>query len=170
MYTLKFESFIDPENYPVDRIVLYVVRDGSTVLYVGVSKSNVWGRWFGSYGRMQKNFYDEWVARDSIATHIVRNMPMSLSFEVDLWAIAESIDFLGSQSADLDIVENEMIVALLPKFNYIGNSPGRNYEGYKAKEYLQYIQGHQSAIKNKTSRPPVELDSESIPTEDDIPF
>jgi hypothetical protein len=171
MYTLQFKEFLNPDKFPHDNITLYILRDGKKVLYVGISKANVWNRWFGSFGRMHKNIYGEWITSDSISIHIVGNMPKSLDFEIDLWTLDESIIFLGSKSGDLESVENEMIVALLPQFNYVGNFHNGVHEGYKITEYLQYTKDHQSKIKNRANifRAVPEDTSETL-IEDDIPF
>lgn len=175
MYTLSFKKFMEPENFPNDRIELYVIRDGNKVFYVGISKANVWNRWFGGYGRMQKNIYGEWVTHDSISNAVLKNMPKSLKWSVDLWVASECAIFLGSLSKDLMDIENQMIVALLPKINVTGNSKEfeDRYNGYRIKDYISYIKSNRSKIakRTKTVKKNNVIDIVSLPMEDDtIPF
>jgi len=179
MYTLPFEKFIDPDYFPESKIVLYVVREKEHIYYVGISKTNVWYRWFGANGRMVKNIYDKWISYDSIGNHIIQNMPKSYKWDIDLWTAEESNQFLDSSSTNLKDIESEMISAVLPSINFIGNS--RDYsnenDSHKLDKYLEYIKSHQEKIlkrsKIRTSKNELnlsEMDMMEIPPEDDIPF
>jgi hypothetical protein len=180
MYTLSFEKFVDPDYFPDDKIVLYVVREKENIYYVGISKTNVWYRWFGANGRMVKNVYDEWISYDSIGSHIIQNMPKSYKWDIDLWTVEESNQFLDSSSANLKDIESEMISAILPSINFIGNSRDyRNeYNGHKVDKYLEYIKSHQEKIVKQSE---IRAEAKKIdfgesefmaelPPEDDIPF
>jgi len=76
-------------------------------------------------------------------------------------------------------IESEMISALLPSINFIGNSRDYNNENdpHKLDKYLKYIKGHQEKIvkrsKIRTSKNELnlsEMDMMELPPEDDIPF
>jgi hypothetical protein len=179
MYTLSFKKFTDPDYFPNEKVVLYVIRDNDQVFYVGISKANVWYRWFGANGRMVKNIYEEWVSYDSIGNHIIRNMPKSFRWNVDLWVADETIAFLGSSNTDLKDIENEMISALWPSINSIGNSRefAGQHQGYKLKGYLEYVKNHREKIVKhselRTASKKIdlsEIDIMELPPEDEIPF
>ena len=179
MYTLSFEKFMDPDNLSYDNVVLYVVRNNDEIFYVGISKVNVWYRWFGANGRMIKNVYNEWISYDSIGNHIIRNMPKSFIWDVDLWTANECVTFLSSSNTDLKDIENEMISALLPKINLTGNSKDftSEYDGYRLKDYLEYLKNHQEKIAKRSELRAAskeidlsEIDFMELPPEDDIPF
>lgn len=179
MYTLSFEKFTDPDYLPDEKVVLYVVRDNDKIFYVGISKANVWYRWFGANGRMVKNVYDEWISYDSIGNHIIRNMPKSFMWNIDLWTADECVAFLGSSSTNLKDIENELMAALLPEINYIGNSREftSEYNSYKLNEYLEYVKSHQEKIAKRSELRAAskaidlsDIDIMELPPEDDIPF
>lgn len=179
MHTLSFEKFTDPDYFPDGKIALYVVRDNEQIFYVGISKASVWYRWFGANGRMIKNVYNEWISYDSIGNLIIRNMPESFTWNIDLWTADEAVTFLNSSSTNLKDIENEMISALLPSINLIGNSREftSEYEGVRLKDYLEYVNQHQEKIvKQSEVRAEAkkidlsELELLELPPEDDIPF
>lgn len=178
MHTLSFEKFTNLDYYPIGNIVLYVVRENNKILYVGISNAGVYNRWFGSQGRMTKNIYDEWVTYDMIGNLIVDNMPKSFKWSIDLWTLGEVSGFLGSSSADLKCIENELICALLPSTNVIGNSKDyiNKYVGSRTKEYLAYVKSHKektekkSVIKARKIIKAGKIDFMTLMPEDEIPF
>jgi hypothetical protein len=179
MYTLSFRKFTDPGNFPNDNVKLYVVRDRRDFLYIGVSKKNVWGRWFNqSRGRMRKDVYGNWVTHDAIGAYIARNLPGSLKWQVDLWRIDECADFLQTPSTYLFSVESFMIAALLPRINRQGNTSIFSAEYYNSRReyYFDYIDGRRIKWTSSATAVISEGRKESraqefgLPTEDDIPF
>ena len=170
MYTLSFEKFTNPGNMPKDNIVLYVVRNKKNILYVGMSRANVWNRWFGYSGRITKNIYNELVYHDAISMMIVNGLPDSNKWSIDLWTKEECASFLGCKSDDLRSVESELIASLLPKINVIGNSVyDFTCKGDRVYQYFEYIRNNrQKATKEK--KPEIIKWTGEILPETDIPF
>lgn len=108
LITLTFSEFANPDNFPDDlEVELYVLREGDGFLYIGISQRNVWNRWFGNFGRMQKGHDGGWIAHDSVGAAIVRNLPASLRWEIDLWGIEECLQYLGWDYFYKDGFDNE---------------------------------------------------------------
>ncbi len=170
MYTLQFNDFMDADKFPSGNLVLYVVRNKSNILYVGISKSGIWNRWFGSRGRLTKNIYDEWLYTDSISSFIVKNMPQSLKYSIDLWTIEECRDFLSITDTHLRDVENSMIADLFPSINFINNTRSNFPVGIKVKEYMTYIKLHKQIYKNKVLQSTFSSSNGLILPEEEIPF
>ena len=85
MITMTFSKFTNPDNFPDDDdIELYVLRKSKKILYIGISESNVWNRWFGNRGRMYKNAGGYWNGSDTTSISIIQNMPASLRWNIDL--------------------------------------------------------------------------------------
>lgn len=156
MITLTFKDFSNPENFPDNvGIELYVLRNKQEFLYVGISKSNVWNRWFGSRGRMWKVFdrngnHIGWNSTGYVGITIIKEMPESLLWEIDLWSLKECVEFLGipfiedfpliksSQFGhiyDIKEIEPKFISKLSTKLNSIYNSNSFPDNDFKEKYF-----------------------------------
>lgn len=170
MYTLSIENFCNSKSLNISSGI-YIVRKKKEILYVGISQ-NILDRWFGLRGRMIKNIYDEWVSYDAISNEIIKNMPKSLGWNIDLWSIEEGSRFFDNPTTELREIETEFIVVLEPKINYIGNTINE-YSNNKVKQYFDYIKNNKEKIihiaKNRSNKCQ-SLFITDIPQDDDIPF
>jgi hypothetical protein len=111
---------------------LYIVKRYNEILYVGISRANIWNRWFGGRGRIRKNAGGYWYSTDSIGSEIVENMPNSLCWMIELWTqedckklfAADIINkgYHSSDRCDITVYEPMMIAKLSPSFNRTYNS------------------------------------------------
>ena len=88
MKSMKFGDFRD--NYDIDPGFhdLYIIKNDQVVLYIGISKENIWNRWFAtSYSHIQKNYYGQWFGCSTIGRRIVYNMPESDNWIIELWSL-----------------------------------------------------------------------------------
>jgi hypothetical protein len=111
--TMTFEEFMGLEREPIHN--LYIIWDDNKALYVGISKSGVWGRWFGRRGRMYK-IGQNWAAEDTIGQTVIKNFPASLKWRVEL----RYYGVLNNE--DLRYNESCLIGELHPSFNSTYNS------------------------------------------------
>src|ERR1043165_96031 len=111
--TITFSQFLE-RQYPQGKHNLYIIWHGKQALYVGISKSDVWGRWFTtSYSHMYFAG-GVWSGNSPIGTVIQRNFPKSLKWKVELRHYSTS---LWSSGEDLEAAEHRLIVELRPLFN-----------------------------------------------------
>lgn len=117
---------------------LYVIRNGDDILYVGISKSGIWNRWFGGLGRMKK-INGRWWWKDLISREIIEHMPESLKYTIELYSLDELFeifkDEIGERYTDnawreatwrLSDLEAMMIEKLHPALNVQNNRYGRD--------------------------------------------
>jgi len=125
MDTLTFEKFMSGD-YPDDDYSIYIVRDNAEVLYIGISRDNIYDRWFtASYSHIIKFADGALMGRSTIGEVIVGNMPNSLQWSIDLLSIEDCIKLLGDKSPckseydnnALDKLERYLISELNPLFN-----------------------------------------------------
>ncbi len=128
MITITFQSFfegkwVDRDN---ERYELYVVRNHKDILYIGISQSDIWDRWFGGFGRMKKNAGGYWYSTDTIGRNIIENMPDSLNWSIELWTLEDCIKLFGDkikkmgfsiERSDIKDYEKLMIQELWPELN-----------------------------------------------------
>ena len=146
MKTLTFETFANSEDdfiyVPIynDR-KLYVVRNGNAFMYIGISETCIWERWFSQ--RKSHMFITHslnLVGRSNIGAVVQENLPESLSWSIDLWAMPDLLDFLEvsytyeNEQYHIDDerywfkwckvkhLEEVMIKYLCPKVNIMGNN------------------------------------------------
>lgn len=86
MIAISFDKFARGD-YPPEEYELYVVRDGDSVRYVGISSSGIGHRWFGGqgWGHMFKTVGGQWYGYSSIGREIVSRMPESMNWTIELW-------------------------------------------------------------------------------------
>jgi hypothetical protein len=90
MHKIKFGDFMEasyPDRYDQDAW-LYVVRNGSNVLYVGVTRSGIHNRWFGSgFSHMyyERFITQTWNGNSSIGSYVANNLPGSREWIIEFW-------------------------------------------------------------------------------------
>ena len=133
MLNLSFHEFMIGD-YPDQDLHLYVVRTYNEVLYVGISTSNIWNRWFSARNaHMVQVVGSSWIGNSAIGQAVCENMPESLEWTIELWSLEDCAGFLDDKmfsKGRLNIrdVEPLMIQKLLPKLNVIYNAPRSNRE------------------------------------------
>ena len=95
MKTLTFRDFMNG-NYDDDDYSIYIVRDNSNVLYIGISRGNVYNRWFSTDYCHISRFSNGAIRGNSIIGQaIANNLPISLDWSIDLWRVEDCIKLLG---------------------------------------------------------------------------
>jgi hypothetical protein len=120
-------------NYKKGNFSLYVLRDGKTVLYVGISKVDIWDRWFGNLTPHMEVFKTEkhqvFRGNTRAGRSVAENYPESIKWTVELWTVDDCKEYLLSFGvdktylSDLLSVEREMIRQRKPLYN-VQNSVG----------------------------------------------
>jgi hypothetical protein len=90
MIELTFEDFHEG-NFLEEGFVLYVLKNGlDDVLYVGISKKNIWSRWFAFGGHM---IWDgkHIIGQSAVGQKIFDHLPDSLNWKIQLWRLALGI-------------------------------------------------------------------------------
>ena len=132
MIELSFIDFYE-QNYDYQDYCLYVLKNGlGDILYIGISKNDVWQRWFGWGGHMTwdgKVIYGE----SPVGVKIENHLPDSLSWKIQLWTLQDCINFcrneLPTDTLEITIHEIEPIIIrkLSPALNGIYNlKPGKD--------------------------------------------
>lgn len=129
MIAITFRDFYNERyNEPDDGYSIYVIKDGETALYVGMSRVSVYGRWFGFGGHMMhgKGGYPVAVS-DTISQRIETNYPESADWIIELWTVSDCIEFLSlyqdvallhrMKQRQTENVEAAMIKQLKPLYN-----------------------------------------------------
>jgi hypothetical protein len=126
MISLTFENFRNgsyPEEFDVDA-ELYVVKNETKVLYVGISHQGIWNRWFSRLGHMPTNAYGEHYYTSLIAREILEKEPESMKWIIELWTKEDCIRFINDESIKcapdaikIDSLEPRMIEKLKPFWN-----------------------------------------------------
>jgi len=111
-------------NYkdPLEPYQLYVVRKASQVLYVGISESNVWNRWFsGTFSHMPINIHGEYDGITRIGIEISRDIGHLSEYRIELWTLKDCMEYckdsLLSDKCDIHDVEPLMVQAWRPVLN-----------------------------------------------------
>lgn len=135
MIELEFMQFHE-QQYQEEReegYELYILKNGlGDILYVGISSSNVWERWFGWGGHMTwdgKVIYGE----SPVGVKIENHLPDSLMWKIQLWTLKDCLEFcrkdLPVDTTEITIhdVEPIMIRKLSPSLNATYNlTPGKD--------------------------------------------
>jgi hypothetical protein len=132
MIELSFLEFHE-QQYPAQPFCLYVVKNANAdVLYVGISLTDIWERWFGWGGHMT---WDKHViyGESPIAVNIENHLADSLNWTIQLWTLVDCVEYcrgeLGESASESKIQDLEpvMIRKLSPALNTIYNqNPGRD--------------------------------------------
>jgi hypothetical protein len=139
MKSLTFKEFIDGKYVDDDDYAIYIVKNNADVLYVGISRDNIYNRWFtAEHSHIVRTANGTAIRGNSaIGQAIVENLPKSLEWTVILLTEAECIERLGDRSPckseydnnALTKLERYLISKLQPLFNATHNTqqPIGNY-------------------------------------------
>jgi len=142
MIEITFEDFLD-HNFPEDgeeSFELYVMKNGlGNVLYVGISRNNIWNRWFAFGGHI---LWDGKyvIGQSAVGQKIVDHLPDSLKWKIKLWTIEDCIKFCNDilpplRRYTIELAEPYMIKKLSPILNINYNlSPGSDTTPKSKKE------------------------------------
>lgn len=111
---VKVKQFVLLEDCPADwkKLDLYIIRDESTVFYVG--QSHV------AFNRVWDHIKNGYKARSEVGLFILCNWPRSMNYEIELLS-SRSSDF-GAVGNDLLKAEEMLIKRYRPCFNITQNS------------------------------------------------
>ena len=140
MIELDFQQFHD-QKYREKRYELYILKNGlGDILYIGISKNDIWQRWFGWGGHMTwdgKVIYGE----SPVGVKIENHLTDSLHWKIQLWTLQDCVIFcrneLPTDTLEITIHEIEpiMIRKLSPALNGIYNlNPGKDTTPKSQKE------------------------------------
>ena len=140
MIELDFQQFHD-QKYRERRYELYILKNGlGDILYIGISKNDVWQRWFGWGGHMTwdgKVIYGE----SPVGVKIENHLPDSLSWKIQLWTLQDCVNFCRNElpidTLEITIHEIEPIIIrkLSPALNGTYNlNPGKDTTPKSQKE------------------------------------
>ena len=140
MIELTFEQFHE-KQYQEEGFRLYVVKNRhNDVLYIGISTTNIWERWFSWGGHIVwdgKVIYGE----SPIGTKIEDHLPDSLRWKIQLWTLDDCIQFCRAElpkdisALTIHQIEPIMIQKLSPAFNVTHNlQPGKDTSPKSKKE------------------------------------
>jgi hypothetical protein len=140
MIELDFQQFHD-QKYREQGYELYVLKNGlGGILYIGISKNDIWQRWFGWGGHMT---WDGMViyGESPVGVKIENHLPDSLKWKIQLWTLQDCVKFcsneLPSDILETTIHEIEPIIIrkLSPALNGTYNlNPGRDTTPKSQKE------------------------------------
>lgn len=157
MITLTFKEFAYSEDlidFGTLDLELYVVRNKQNILYIGISKSGIYRRWFLEHSPHM--FSDTLFGNTRIGIRIYNNLPNSAKWNMDLWSPTDVMEFLeikysweekdgkyrildpiteSFRLCDIKYLEELMIRYLVPKVNIMGNNWKEPNE-YFLKKYL----------------------------------
>ena len=117
--TLSFGKFIKGD-YQLGHRNLYIVWRGKQALYIGISRTDIWGRWFGRGGQSHMYFSQKysgtleggrWQGLSPIGIVIVNNQPASMRWRIEL----RYVPFMDRW--DLEEEEKKLIHEIHPLFN-----------------------------------------------------
>jgi hypothetical protein len=64
---------------------LYIIWRNNQALYIGISTRGAWSRWFSGWSsHMGRNVFGKWYGCSPIGEEVVRNLPDSLQWGVEL--------------------------------------------------------------------------------------
>jgi hypothetical protein len=141
MIELDFESFCNQDYVSDQHYQLYAIYNGQgDPLYIGISRQNIWLRWFGFGGHM---IYDRGrlLGLSGIGAKIVDHLPDSLRWKIQLWTVEDCIEYCkdilpsAGRKLSIDVIEPFMIKKLSPILNGTYNlNPGKDTTPKSRKE------------------------------------
>jgi hypothetical protein len=165
MLTLSFKDFAEPSTDLGEDHEMYVLRNDDDILYVGISVSGIWTRWFNNPSS-HMNYYEGGLIVGKFSTvgqMVEQNLPDSLSWKMDLWSVQDGLHFLEVDGnypgihmgkeylitpelrdnswvsrADIKIIESWFIRLLHPEYNVSENNMLRNEKFYK--KYFKFVE------------------------------
>ena len=145
MIELDFLQFHE-QKYRENRYELYVLKNRlGDILYIGISKNNIWERWFGWGGHM---LWDGNVVygESPIGVRIENHLPDSLKWKIQLWNLKDCLIFcreelpLDASKITIHDIEPIMIQKLSPALNGTYNlNPGKDSTPKSKKEIERQI-------------------------------
>jgi len=129
MIEITFWNFYK-QNYQDNGFCLYAMKNGlGGTLYVGISKVDIWERWFGGRGHVtwDENYIS---GNSSVGEKIVDHIPDSLSWKIQLWTLNDCLEYCKEEaikrnSHTIQDAERLMIRKLSPMLNRTYNlNPG----------------------------------------------
>jgi len=140
MIELDFQQFHD-QKYREQGYELYVLKNGlGDVLYIGISKNDIWQRWFGWGGHMTWDgnvIYGE----SPVGVKIENHLPDSLNWKIQLWTLQDCVNFCRNElpidtlAITIQEIEPIMIRKLSPALNGTYNlNPGKDTTPKSQKE------------------------------------
>jgi hypothetical protein len=139
MIEITFDDFHE-HNFHEEGFMLYVLKNGlGDALYVGISRNNIWSRWFAFGGHM---IWDGKyvIGQSAVGQRIVDQLPDSLKWKIQLWMLQDCIEFCNEilpplRQYTIDVVEPFMIQKLSPTLNGSYNlRPGKDTTPKSKKE------------------------------------
>lgn len=111
MVDITFAEFYAAQYDDSHDVGVYVVKNG-VPLYVGMSTSNVWNRWF--YGTFRSHLdldtQNQWFGYTPIGRMIARNMPASWEWHIELWRVEDCASFFTGELKRLGFVPDRLCV------------------------------------------------------------
>ena len=130
---LTFREFADGNWSEMDDrqdyYEMYVIRNNTNVLYVGISESNIYNRWFSSPSCHMYKTQDGFISFSSIGHEIKDNMPISFDWIVELWTVPIAFAYLKDalpigyklERMNIKVLERFMIRNRRPLLNVAHN-------------------------------------------------
>lgn len=128
MRSLRFGDFRDrdyAETSGDEAEQLYVLRDETETLYVGISRRGIWRRWFDpDWGHLRRSR----MLRSMVGRFVNRMRPASDEWTIELWTARDCWKYLGGKGRfmrkheNIERYEADMIRKLLPRFNTVHNT------------------------------------------------
>ena len=108
---------------------LYVLKAGTCVLYIGISREDIWRRWFNApSSHLSKVAPSTWCFNSKAGEAVLRCYPESMKWVIELWTADDCIPFLELETRfeqkrvrrDIRHAESLMIEKLRPALNSAG--------------------------------------------------
>jgi len=164
MITYKIKEFLNSEkeiDYTDNELEIYVVRNDSEILYVGMASYGIYRRWFIDPGHhLYINDSNIPIRGNSkIGNKIIDNLPQSMKWTIDLWSIKDLLLFFNKDyriennkirincfytgqdfTCSLKYMEGYVIVYLNPILNITGNNSVKEYRQNNFQIYKNYVE------------------------------
>ncbi len=118
MIEITFRDFYE-HKYSDDGFELYVMKNAlDDVLYVGISRNDVWNRWFAWNGHIARDA-KFMVGESSVGQKITDHLPDSWSWKIQLWTLDDCVAFCADKlnlhgRYTIQMLEPFMIQNLIP--------------------------------------------------------
>ena len=148
MIKMKFSKFMKQKyNTRGEWHELYVLKGEARVLYIGISKVNIWWRWFGApSSHLYWDADDKLCFSSSVGKAVVKCSPDSMNWMIELWTAEDCIKFLRPEikdqaeenhcRRDIHFAESLMIKKLKPVLNIAGSAFRYDALPEKIKRYV----------------------------------
>ena len=167
MIELSFKKFYD-QDFDDDGYCLYVMKNGlGDILYVGISTTDIWGRWFDGTGHIPWSGTMRY-GNSTIGEKIVNHLPDSLNWKIQLWTLKDCLTFCEMEFPDSSLkmsagdynytvrdVEARIIKKLSPALNrHLNLNPSKDTTPKSEKElkWERYIADAYDEIFNKKTK------------------